>query len=141
MQGNRDYAATAATLRQAIADDPSQLATYVDLYKLCFYSCRFAEAESVARASLDEAARQGGFAADWQQAQAVDQSWRLSGTPQRAYLYSLKALSFILLRQERLAEAQDTLSHLQRLDPDDLVGGSVIRELAESLHEEADGGR
>lgn len=51
------------------------------------------------------------------------------------YLYTLKALAFIKLRQGFTADAQLVLSHLQQLDPEDLSGASVIIDLAAGITE------
>jgi hypothetical protein len=53
------------------------------------------------------------------------------------YLYSLKALAFIKLRQQQDGEARVILSLMQILDPEDRCGGSVIVSLAAALDEEA----
>ena len=52
-------------------------------------------------------------------------------SPAHFYLFSLKALSFILLRQGRIAECRMILDKIEELDPGDLIGASVIRAYAE----------
>lgn len=80
--------------------------------------------------ALGEAARQAGFDPDWQQATAASCDWSDTFGPQHFYLFSLKALSFILLRQDRGGESEEILAKLEVLDPRDSVGASVIRDLA-----------
>ena len=53
--------------------------------------------------------------------------------PGRFALYSLKALAFIHLRQDRQAEAEQILAQLRRLDPAGAVGWPVVAALAEGL--------
>jgi hypothetical protein len=49
------------------------------------------------------------------------------------YLYCLKALAFIKLRQNHVIEAELILNHLKHLDPQDLCGASVIMDLATGI--------
>ena len=54
-------------------------------------------------------------------------------SPQRVYLYTLKALSFIYLRLEMLELSTSILNKLEVLDPMDVVGWSVIRDVAKRV--------
>ena len=127
------YTAAEQALRHTLHSHPGHLASYVDLCKLYFYSSRLAEAERVARAALMEAARQGGFAPDWCYIEAVGAAWKASDGPHRVYLYMLKALAFIRMRLGDVDGGRAILGHLARLDPEDLVGSSVVSDLAEAL--------
>jgi hypothetical protein len=127
------YAAAEQALRHTLDQHPGHLETYVDLCKLYFYSKRLGEAEQVARAALIEAARQGGFEVDWRRLVPEGDAWRDSRSPQRVYMYMLKALSFIRMRLDDIAGGRGILIHLNRLDPDDLVGGSVVGDLASAV--------
>lgn len=114
---------------------PERLEVYVALYKFYFYKFRLDDAERVVFLALDTAAGQGGFNPDWQVLTPSSAQWSVQDGPERAYLYSMKALAFIRLRQEKTAEGEAVLAKLQELDPDDQVGGSVISQLAERLRE------
>jgi len=57
--------------------------------------------------------------ARWQQATAASCDWSDTLSPQHFYLFSLKALSFILLRQQRRRESDEILAKLNALDPSD----------------------
>lgn len=127
------YAAAEQALKHTLEDHPGHLASYIDLCKLYFYSTRLAEAEQVARAALIEAAAQGGFAPDWRHVEGGGDAWKASDGPHRVYLYMLKALAFIRMRLGDVDGGRDILAHLSRLDPDDLVGGSVVGDLAGAL--------
>jgi len=132
--GFAGYAAAEKALRHTLDQHPGHLESYVDLCKLYFYSKRLSEAEQVARAALVEAARQGGFGPDWCTLMPDDEAiWRDSHGPQRIYLYMLKALSFIRMRRNDVDGGREILAHLNRLDPDDLVGGSVVEDLASAV--------
>jgi hypothetical protein len=56
--------------------------------------------------------------------------WNDAESPQRVYLYSLKALSSILLRLGSVDESYRILQKLYDIDPQDQTGSSVIHELA-----------
>ncbi|WP_036254621.1 hypothetical protein [Methylobacter sp. BBA5.1] len=110
------------------------LQTYFALYKFYFYQKRLPEAERIALSGLEESARQGGFPSDYRRLAREPKKWNLYANEiSLFYLYTLKALAFIKLRQGLLVEGQLILSQLQQLDPKDLSGGSVVMDLAAGL--------
>ncbi|MBU2823318.1 hypothetical protein HF283_04210, partial [Acidithiobacillus ferrooxidans] len=54
-------------------------------------------------------------------------------SPAHFYLFTLKALSFILLRRKQLDKCREILEKIGELDPHDLVGASVVRAYADGL--------
>lgn len=135
--GSTDNFARAETLLlQAQREAPDQLPVYTALYKLYFYNGHTDKAEDIVFQSLHQAAKQGGFHPDWSKVEAAA-AWAEPDSPGRAYLYSLKALAFIRLRQDNLMGASGILDHLRRLDPTDVIGADVVRALAVSLAEES----
>jgi len=107
------------------------LQTYFALYKFYFFQKRLVDAERIVIAGLEEAARQGHFPSDYRRLVLNRQKWDLYANEITFfYLYTLKALAFIKLRQGDQITAQLVLSHLQQLDPKDLSGASVIMDLA-----------
>ena len=128
-----DFDRARELLYQARELDPDQLEVYIALYKFLFYRGHLDEAKLVAEEALQRAALRGGFNADWRQLSSASSDWSQGDGPARTYLYSLKALAFISLRQGKHVQARALLEKLQQLDPEDLVGGSVIRQLAEAL--------
>jgi hypothetical protein len=91
------------------------------------------DAERVARLALEMCAQVGGFAANWTDLTASSADWTKFSGAERVYLYTLKALVFIRLRRGDLAEAQLLLDKLRELDPQDLVGSSVLASVAAGL--------
>ena len=122
-------------LWQAQKLDPDQLEVYVALYKFYFYKNRIEEAEAVVLQALKQSAELGGFDADWNILAPSSTNWYSIENPQRLYLYALKALSFIRLRQSDVEGAESILTKLRELDPTDQVGGSVLQELATAMKE------
>lgn len=122
--------------KQAQQLDAHCLQTYFALYKFYFYQGRLLEAEHEVIAALQEAAQQGKFPCDYRRLARGQWDMYASETS-LFYLYTLKALAFIKLRQLQDAEARVILSLLQELDPEDRCGASVIMSLAEALDEEA----
>jgi hypothetical protein len=121
---------------QAQKQDSHCLQTYFALYKFYFFQKRLDDAERIVFAGLDESARQGGFPSDYRLLVINCHQWNLYGNDITLfYLYTLKALAFIKLRQGESHAAQQVLTHLQLLDPDDLSGASVIRDLAIGVSE------
>ncbi|MBI5783126.1 MAG: hypothetical protein HZA69_05250 [Gammaproteobacteria bacterium] len=105
-------------------------AAIIALYKYYFYRSRLADAERAALDALNAAARQGGFPTDWAALKPETANWPDIHSPAHFYLFSLKALAFIRLRQRRAPEARALLDKLTELDPMDRVGASVIGSLA-----------
>jgi tetratricopeptide (TPR) repeat protein len=110
---------------------PDALPVYFSLYKFYFYKGDLANAELAARMALLAAARQGAFDADWRGLTPASADWSRYDGPAHFYLFSLKALSFIRLRQGDRGEALAILAKLAEIDPADSVGASVIRSIAE----------
>ncbi len=129
MQRYADTESAEAKLLEAREKAPGSLAVYFSLYKFYFYKKRLVEAENTARAALSEAASQGGFAPDWKALDSGSTDW--SAQAAHFYLFSLKALAFIRLRQGDNAECARILDKLKELDYSDSVGASVIREIAQ----------
>ncbi len=117
-------------LLEARRIDPECLPVYFALYKFYFYRSRLADAERAALHALETAARQGCFPADWTTLKPDTAEWADVYSPAHFYLFSLKALAFIRLRQGRAPEARTLLDKLAELDPLDQVGASVISSLA-----------
>lgn len=134
---NTEYAER--TLWHAYEMAPECLGTYIALYKFYFTKKDIEQAEQVALIGLDEAARQGGFIPDWRKLAADSSDWSGTTTPQRFFLYTLKALAFIRLRLGKLDNARAILAKLAELDPDDQVGSSVIADLALGVAEAGHG--
>lgn len=123
--------------KQAHQLDTACLQTYFALYKFYFYQARLGEAESFVMAGLEEAARQGGFPVDYQRLSRERNQWNLYADETCLfYLYTLKALAFIKLRQQQLEQGYSILTAIRSLDPEDRSGASVIMALADALQEE-----
>jgi len=122
--------------QQAKLLDTSCLQTYFALYKFYFYQGLLREAEIEVLAALQESAKQGNFSSDYQRLVLQSDVDMYASDVMLFYLYSLKALAFIKLRQEKEAEARIILSLMQKLDPEDRVGASVIQSLADAIAED-----
>ena len=121
---------------QAQTLDSHCLQTYFALYKFYFFQKRLADAERIVIAGLEESARQGSFPSDYRRLARNRKKWNLYANEITLfYLYTLKALAFIKLRQGYNVEAKLVLSHLRQLDPEDLSGASVIMDLAAGVTE------
>lgn len=125
-----DTAKAEELLWTALKADPQCLGSYFSLYKFYFYKRMLVEAEGVAQLGLGTAAKLGGFNPDWTRLDASSADWRRVDAPQHFYLFTLKALAFMRLRQGYPEESHALLAKLQELDPMDTVGASVIRDLA-----------
>lgn len=124
-----DRPAADAIFRRALAMAPDQLPTYFCLYKIHTYQGNLDAAREAALAGMEEAARQAGLPAEWE-----DWPDKLPATgAARFAVYTLKALSFIHLRRGETDEARRILAKLESMGPDDGLGSSVVAALAEAL--------
>lgn len=128
-----DKAQALQALQAAQALAPQAPEVLLALCKFYFYQGETERAESLVLAILEHSARAGGFSADWRTLAADAADWNAPRGPGRNFLYALKALAFIRLRQQQSAVAREVLAALERLDPQDQVGAEVIRALADSL--------
>lgn len=117
---------------------PKQLEVLVALYKFHFYEGELEKAEEFVFQALIKAAQEGGFKYDLDSLNEESTDWNAVRGPARTFLYSLKALAFIRLRQNDTKNAEIILDNLQRLDPQDQVGADVIRDLFYALKETID---
>lgn len=126
----RDHASADKLFRQALERAPGELPVYFCLYKIHTYQGNLEEAQAVAERGLKEAASQASWSPDWRewQPQAV-----LPDGAGRFALYTLKALAFIHLRQDKQQEAGQMLARLRQLDPTGAVGWPVVEALAEGV--------
>lgn len=131
-----DRCAADACFRDALAEAPECLPVYFCLYKIHTYQRNLASAEAACRYGLAEAARQAGVTADLSMLAPEDADWIDDGAA-RFMLYTMKALAFVRLRQNRPTEAGALLDILFRLDPEDAVGASVVAALADRLNDAA----
>ncbi|WP_213770902.1 hypothetical protein [Bradyrhizobium sp. dw_78] len=125
-----DRAKADRLFRQALAQAPAQLPTYFCLYKIHTYQGHLEEAQIAAERGLKEAAAQAGWDADWRQWQPQP---IIPDGPGRFALYTLKALTFIHLRQNDRHQADRMLAALRRLDPAGIIGWPVVAALADGL--------
>lgn len=105
---------------------PRQLEIYIVIYKFYLHRGRLAEAHQTLRQAMAAAAEAGGFPADWMVLHANTTEWRGAEIPQRVYLYSLKALGFILLRMGGVDESYRILEKCYEIDPGDQPGAGAV---------------
>lgn len=117
---------------QALA--PQCLAIYYTLYKHHASVRELDEARRAAERGLEEAARQAGLPPDWRAVAPGEPPIDFSATgPARFWLFTLKALAFISVRQQRPEEARALLHHIAWLQPNAGMGDDVIRSLLDAL--------
>lgn len=121
--------ARGALLWTAQALEPGALAIYYALYKYHAWRREFALAERAARRGLAESARGAGLPEDWTSVSPdARHDWHHAG-PARFWLFTLKSLAFICLRDGRRDEAARCLRVVQRVAPEARIGEDVIDAL------------
>nr|CRH05908.1 conserved protein of unknown function [Candidatus Magnetococcus massalia] len=123
-------------LLQAVVEAyPATLDGHICLIKALFKAQRLDEAEQAAQRALAEAAGQGRFSHNPADHTPADQQWLVVGSAQRLYLFCLKALGVVNMRQQKLVEAEALLSKLLELDPHDEIGGASYLQLVQSAQQ------
>jgi len=125
-------------LLKALQLAPEELEIYIAIYKFYFYKKHFNSAEHFANLTLNVAAKQSGIDSEWVKLTTSSCDWLNPSNAQRVFLYTMKAIGFIYLRTKRLQQGENILSKLLALDINDLVGGSVVMSLAQTLLESED---
>ncbi len=131
---SQDWQRAERLLHQVREELPKATEVKIALFKMYAYAFRTEESLALIHESLAETAAAGGFSADWQSLSLADINYCYPMTgPGRMFLYSLKALGFVSMRHGDLATAALALDKLETLDPDDQVGGSVVRRIFDGL--------
>ena len=123
---------TEALLWTAQATAPDCLAVYYLLYKFHAGRREFELAERAACSGLAVAARQAGLAEDWRDVPAGSVDFSRPG-PARFWLFTLKALAFIKLRQGEVALANALIGKIEALHPNGGLGDDVVAALLAGL--------
>ncbi len=122
----------AALLWTAQAVAPTALPVYYALYKLHTAQREFDLAQRAAWRALHESALQAGLPTDWRLAPAPLPPDVAASVPGRFWLFTLKALAFILLRSGDATASRELLARLQLCAPDARVGDDVIASLLQA---------
>lgn len=120
-------------LLDRLEESDHELGTYIAIFKFYFYKKHFGNAKHYAYETLDRASKEGGFSRNWEELDRSIFQENSEESPQRVYLYTLKALSFIYLRLEMFDISTNILGKLAELDPQDVVGWSVIQAVADRV--------
>ena len=130
---NEDWQRAERLLLDARTMLPERLEILVALYKMYAYSNRFDESMVLIDEVLRRAAGLGDFPTDWNLLCHDSANWGEATGAVRFYLYSMKAKGFVLLRKAEVTQAYAVLKKLCELDRKDLVGGSVVLDMAERI--------
>ncbi|WP_342617408.1 hypothetical protein [Rhodoferax sp. GW822-FHT02A01] len=117
-----------ALLLTAQVSAPDSASLYYLLYKFYARQADFEQAERVALKGLAVAAKQAHLPDDWRTV-TPDMADFTSPGPARFWLFTLKALAFIRLRQDDSTSATAYLAKVQCLDPEGGTGAGVIESL------------
>ncbi len=120
-------------LALARAVSPDNPVVQVGEYRYYFYKGRLNEALRVAESCLVKVAAELHLPARWQDVAPLHTGFDNEEPAHRFYLFCLKALAYLLLRLNRLAEGSMAVEKLMELDPGNKVGGQVLRDVLERI--------
>lgn len=121
-----------ALLMRARAVAPGHPVPLIALYRFYFYGHRLAEARAVGEDAL--AIVRAVLGADFGVEPPSRDAVRYDAAV-RFYLFTVKGLAYLHMRLGELEPARSLLGELQRLDPEDCVGGAVLLHVL-TCHEE-----
>lgn len=116
--------------RKVLVDRPEPL---VALYKLYAYSNRFEDSLRLIDETLAMVAGKANFDPDWTKIDVANPPWDTVDDNVRCFLYSMKAIGFVSIRQGRVDHAHQVLSKVISMDKDDIVGASVLYDVTSRL--------
>jgi len=121
-------------LEQARAAAPRHPAPLIALYRFYFYGHQLTQARAVGEDALAIARTALGttFGDEPPTNEATQNDAAV-----RFYLFALKGLAYLNMRLDDMAEAHRMLKELQRLDPQDHVGGALLFHIL-TRHEKGD---
>ena len=123
----RDQEAQALELlEQARERAPSHPVPLIALYRFHFYGHRLDQARTVAVQALELA--RGALGPGLSERQPDAEAARADAAL-RFYLFTLKGLAYLNLRQGDVAPARAALTELNRLDPNDEVGAALLQHV------------
>lgn len=125
-------------LALAKAVSPDNPVVQVGEYRYYFYKGRLHEALRVAENCLVKVAAELRLPARWQDVAPMHAGFDNEEPAHRFYLFCLKALAYLLLRLNRLAEGGMAVEKLMELDPSNKVGGQLLRDVLERIGRDDD---
>ena len=123
-----------AHLRDAQILAPDHAAVLIGLYRFYFYKGRLHDALAIAVICLGKASAILGLAGDWRRVGGRDAAFDdfSAGLP-RFFLFALKGYAYLHLRLGHIEQGREALMKLIELDPNDKMGGSVLRGVLDRM--------
>jgi tetratricopeptide (TPR) repeat protein len=132
-----DDAAAEAQILRALELAPDHLAVHYGAYKFYYYKRRLTVALPHVEAWVCEAIRRNNLPADWRDVLPGHADFtHFDGDP-RLFLFSLRALGWLLARLGRIEEGRAALGKVASLDPDDQMRARRLLAVLDA-HEQED---
>ncbi len=116
-------------LEEAVSRWPSEVPVLIACYKFFFYKGMLSKALVHAYTLKGQSARRMGFPEDFREVRAHHANFDDYDKDPRFYLFTLKAIGYILLRLKRFDEGKEYVSKVLELDPGDKMGASILMRL------------
>ncbi len=123
-----------AHLHEAQIIAPDHVAVLIGLYRFYFYKGRLRDALGIAVICLGKASAMLGLPRDWRDVDGRDAAFDdFSAVIPRFFLFTLKGYAYLQLRLGHIEEGREALMKLGELDPNDKMGGSVLRGVLDHM--------
>lgn len=133
-----DEQASEAQIQRALAIAPRHLAVHYGAYKFYYYRRRLDEALPHVEAWVDEAIRRNGLPSDWRAVSSSDADFTHFDSEPRVFLFSLRAMGWLLARLGRIEEGRAALAKVAALDPQDQIRARRLIAILDQPDEEDD---
>jgi tetratricopeptide (TPR) repeat protein len=134
-----DEAAAESHIRSALALAPGHLAVHYGAYKFYYYKHRLRDALPHVEAWVAEAIRRNGLPRDWRDVTPEHADFtHFDGDP-RLFLFSLRAMGWLLARLGRIEEGRAALEKVAGLDPEDQMRARRLLAVLDAHDDEEEG--
>jgi tetratricopeptide (TPR) repeat protein len=130
-----DEKASEAHILRALEIAPDHLAVHYGAYKFYYYRRRLSDALPHVEAWVAEAIRRNGLPSDWRDVRSEHADFTDFDSDPRLFLFSLRAMGWLLARLGRIEEGREALEKVAALDPKDQIRA---RRLIDILDQQGD---
>ncbi len=133
-----DDVAAEAHIKHALALAPDHLATHYGAYKFYYYRRRLNDCLPHVEAWVKEGIKRNNLPQDWREVRSCHANFTdFDGDP-RLFLFSMRALGWLLAKMRRFEEGRAILNKVAELDPRDHMGARRLLAIIDGGGEEDD---
>jgi len=133
-----DDAAAEAHILTALRLAPTHLAVHFGAYKFYYYKHRLNDALPHVEAWVREAIRKNDFPSDWREVTPAHADFNNFDSEPRVFLFSLRAMGWLLAKLARIEEGRAALLKVAELDAFDRLRARQLLKILDDAEAEAE---